>query len=116
MLNRFSGTGLLSLAVALSLSAPSMAQESVDEGAAPDGQVEADAGEESTSALSLGTVTVTARKTEENLQDTPIAISAFTSEDLELRGTTDLTDLSGVAPNLSFETCLLYTSPSPRDA
>lgn len=56
------------------------------------------------SALVISKVVVTARKTEEDLQDTPIAISAFTGADLEVRNTLDLTALSGVVPNLSFET------------
>ena len=45
------------------------------------------------------TVVVTARKRQETVQDIPIAVTAFTGEGLEARGIT----------------CLLYTSPSPRD-
>ncbi len=52
-------------------------------------------------------IVVTARKREESLQDTPIAISAFTGEGLEIRGVTDLSRLDDFAPNL-----VLKRSPS----
>jgi len=48
----------------------------------------------------LEEVVVTARKREESVQDTPIAISAFTGEGLELRGVDDLSGLNNFAPNL----------------
>ena len=50
----------------------------------------------------LETVTVTARKVQENLQDTPIAVSAFSAQVLEDRqiGSTD--HLDQVVPNLQF--------------
>ena len=46
----------------------------------------------------LETITVTARKKTENLQDVPISVTAFTGEFFQDSGL-----------------CLLYTSPSPRD-
>jgi iron complex outermembrane receptor protein len=55
---------------------------------------------ESTSALEE--IIVTARKREESLQDTPIAISAFTAEALERQLITSTEDLDQVAPNLQF--------------
>lgn len=57
-------------------------------------------------------IIVTARKRSENLQDTPIAISAFSSEEMEVRNATDVTDLSGVAPNLSFESGSSFSGSS----
>lgn len=48
----------------------------------------------------LEEVVVTARKREESVQDTPIAISAFTGEGLELRGVDDLSGLDNFSPNL----------------
>jgi iron complex outermembrane receptor protein len=45
-------------------------------------------------------VVVTARKREENLQTTPISISAFSGEALEARGITNLEELAGITPNL----------------
>ena len=79
----------------------------------------------------LEEVVVTARKREEGLQDAPISISAFTGDSLELRGITNIVDVGGITPNLTYQNnpatggsssvatvyvrCLLYTSPSPRD-
>ena len=82
-------------------------------------------------------VVVTATKREEPLQDVPIAVTALTEQTLERVGAANFSDyalqlpgvtaggsgpgqntiyIRGVAsttPNLT--TCLLYTSPSPRD-
>ncbi|MEE8495546.1 MAG: TonB-dependent receptor [Xanthomonadales bacterium] len=59
-----------------------------------------------TNAMAEGTVleeiTVTARKIEENLQDTPISVSAFTAEGLERRQIFSTEALDQVTPNLSF--------------
>jgi iron complex outermembrane receptor protein len=48
----------------------------------------------------LGTVTVTARKREETLQDVPIAVSAFTSATLFKQNVQNLGDLQGKVPSL----------------
>ena len=53
-------------------------------------------------AFVLEEITVTARKVEENLQDTPVAISAFTGEGLERRQIFSTDDLDNVTPNLQF--------------
>jgi iron complex outermembrane receptor protein len=47
----------------------------------------------------LQEVVVTARFREENLQSTPLAISAFSDEDLESRSITNVSDLGGAVPN-----------------
>nr|QQZ50015.1 TonB-dependent receptor plug domain-containing protein [Phenylobacterium glaciei] len=44
---------------------------------------------------------VTARRVEENLQSTPVAISAFSAETLQRQGATAITDLQGAVPNLN---------------
>ena len=49
----------------------------------------------------LDEIVVTAQKREQNLQDTPIAISALPSEQIELQGITQTKDLSGLAPNVA---------------
>jgi iron complex outermembrane recepter protein len=49
----------------------------------------------------LGEIVVTANKREENLQQAPLAISAVSAEQLELRGLTEVKDLSAIAPNVS---------------
>ncbi len=60
-----------------------------------------------TPGLMIEEIVVTARKREESLQDTPIAVSAFTGEGLEIRGITNLARLDNFAPNL-----VLRRSPS----
>ena len=46
-------------------------------------------------------VIVTARRTEESLQRTPLAVSAFSGESLDQAGSTQVTDLQGAVPNLN---------------
>jgi iron complex outermembrane receptor protein len=73
----------VAVAVALALSSPgSFAQ------AAPAAQDE-----------ELAEVVVTARFREENLQSTPLAISAFSEEELTARSITNVSDLGGTVPN-----------------
>ena len=49
-------------------------------------------------------IVVTAQKREENLQDTPIAITAFTEESLEGRMLNDISKLADFTPNVIFDT------------
>lgn len=51
----------------------------------------------------VGEITVTARKREENLQQTPISISAVSSEQLDARGITSIMNLQDTTPNLTFK-------------
>ncbi|MEA3010461.1 MAG: iron complex outerrane recepter protein [Sphingomonadales bacterium] len=51
-----------------------------------------------------GDIIVTARRREENLQDVPIAVTAYSGEALERTGATDITDLSDTTPNVTIET------------
>ncbi|MCK5424542.1 MAG: TonB-dependent receptor, partial [Emcibacter sp.] len=51
----------------------------------------------------LEEITVTARKREESLQSTPIAISAFSGDSLEYRGVTNVGEIAQFTPNLSFQ-------------
>ncbi|MBW2713538.1 MAG: TonB-dependent receptor, partial [Deltaproteobacteria bacterium] len=48
-------------------------------------------------------VVVTARRRKENLQDTPISISAYTAESLEYRGVTRINQIAEFTPNLVFQ-------------
>lgn len=48
----------------------------------------------------LEEVVVTARKREETLQETPVAVSAFTGESLQELGIRDIADLTKVVPNV----------------
>ena len=53
--------------------------------------------------LELEEVLVTARRREENLQETPIAVSAFSGESLSELGITDMSDLRKVAANFDLQ-------------
>lgn len=48
-------------------------------------------------------ITVTARKREEGLQEAPISVSAFNSEDLDYRGVTNIAEIAAFTPNLVFQ-------------
>jgi iron complex outermembrane recepter protein len=48
-------------------------------------------------------ITVTAQKRAENVQDVPIAISAFTAEALSERAVTSVASLSAIAPNVTLD-------------
>ncbi len=52
-------------------------------------------------ATTLGAITVTAQKTEENLQDVPISISVFDDMVLEDREIKNLGDLANYVPNFA---------------
>jgi iron complex outermembrane receptor protein len=55
---------------------------------------------QSSLAAALQEVVVTAQKREQSLQETPIAITAFGSRELEQKGITSVTDLGTFAPNV----------------
>ncbi|MFT7286809.1 MAG: iron complex outermembrane receptor protein [Halieaceae bacterium] len=54
-------------------------------------------------SLVLETVTVTARRREENLQDIPLSVTAFTAEGMERRGITDLEGVAAYTAGLNFD-------------
>ena len=54
--------------------------------------------EDETSGVKI--ITVTAQKREQNLQDVPVAVTAFTTETLEANRITTVQDLSGLAPGM----------------
>ncbi len=78
------GASLAALAIPV---APAQAQE--------DAQAEQD-------NVGVEAITVTARRREESLQDTPIAISAVTSAGLEARGIDNVTQIGDFTPNVKF--------------
>ena len=51
----------------------------------------------------LETVVVTARRVTENLQDTPIAISALNGDQLQARGFSNVLDMTKVSPNVTLQ-------------
>jgi len=56
----------------------------------------------SDNGASLGDIIVTARHTSENVQHSPLAISAISSQQLESRGVANVTDISAAIPNVTF--------------
>lgn len=61
-------------------------------------------------ANGLEDIIVTAQKRSENLQETPLAVSALTAETIERRGITDVSSLTAAAPNLTVTTTGASTS------
>jgi len=55
-----------------------------------------------TEGFAIEEVVVTARRVQENLQDTPISVSAFTGEMLERREITSTADIDDATPSLQF--------------
>jgi len=84
---------MLALAIAMALGSASLALAQ-----------DADDDEDETRAQSarLDRIVVTARRQEETLQDAPVAVSAFTAEDLANQGLNSIDDLARFAPGLSF--------------
>lgn len=60
----------------------------------------------------LGTVVVTAQFTEQNLQDTPIAITGFSGDMLESRGMGNVLDISAQSPNVTLAPGGAFSGPS----
>ena len=58
-------------------------------------------------SAALEEIVVTAQKREESLQDTPVAVSAFTADAIETKGIDDISEVASFTPNLVFDT----TSP-----
>ncbi|MBB5206821.1 TonB-dependent receptor [Chiayiivirga flava] len=84
----------LSLAIGLVLALP-LAATAQDAGS-PDPDAPT-----SDEATTLGSMTVTARKREETLQDVPIAVTAFTPDALDRLNVSDLADLDAQVPNFT---------------
>ena len=96
----------LSLAVALSLAAPAaFAQDATpaDAATADTASAQANANEQApaSSAKSLDTVTVTARRRSESIQDVPVAVSAFNEDALKDLQASHIDGLQGAVPNMN---------------
>ncbi|HVY83106.1 MAG TPA: TonB-dependent receptor [Steroidobacteraceae bacterium] len=63
-------------------------------------------------AQELEEVVVTAQKREQNIQNVPIAISAFTAETLQDKGVTDLHSLSNLTPNVNLDAVAPFSGDS----
>ncbi len=60
----------------------------------------------------LSEIVVTAQKREQNLQDVPAAISAFSGDDLQMRGINQTSELMGTLPNLQVTSAYSSTQPN----
>ena len=65
-----------------------------------------DAGSDQANSTQLDEIVVTAQKREENLQDVPVSVSAFSADELLRQNQRDIQDLSGRVPSLTI-------APSP---
>ncbi|EIZ78648.1 TonB-dependent receptor [Novosphingobium sp. Rr 2-17] len=70
-------------------------------GAVPTAPAPAEAQDTTTQNGSLEEIVVTAQKREQNLQDVPVAVSAISSEQIEARGVSAITDVARVSPSLT---------------
>jgi iron complex outermembrane receptor protein len=97
---RFKTHGVVStLAIVASMTAPAFAQDATtttSTSSTATGTVDAQE-----SDVRTNVITVTAQFREQNLQDTPIAITAVNAEMLEARGQTDISQVAAQAPNVT---------------
>lgn len=85
---------LLALAIAAALAGPATA--------APQPQPEPAPAAQSEETQSLETITVTARRLDEELQKVPLPITAITADTIEEKGFTDIRDIAAFTPSFSF--------------
>ena len=88
MINNKNKKGLITLFASMFVASGTVAQEAE--------------GEPTSKKHEIEQITVTARKISENLQETPISITAFSSEGLERRQINGTNDLGKITPNLEF--------------
>jgi len=95
---------ILSLLASASIPSAAFAQAATTPGA-PGATPEAAPGAAVTPPPSdqLGEITVTARKSSENLTDVPLAITAVTAAAIENRGIRDITQIAAFTPGLTFQ-------------
>ena len=91
-----------SAAVVALAAAPALAQDAAT-AEAPAGQASAATADDAATA-SEGEIIVTARRRAESLQDVPIAVTAYSAEQLERQGAIDITDIGDTTPNVTLET------------
>ncbi len=95
MANQFTLGLYLSTAIGLGLATPGFAQSS------PDQTATSAAARQSDADSATGDIIVTARRTEERLQDVPISITVFSQEQLSQRNVVTATDLATYTPSLT---------------
>src|SRR5215213_10202983 len=98
--------GSIALA-AMTLTQPALAQDAtaaeppIADEAAPPADLQTT---DEAAAASDGDIVVTARRRNEILLDVPIAVTAYSGEQLERQGALDITDVSDTTPNVNLET------------
>ena len=80
---------------------PAPGAEVPTEGTAPPASVET---QDTAAQGSDQDIVVTARRRNEVLQDVPIAVTAYSGEELDRQGALDITDVSDTTPNVNLET------------
>ena len=85
-----SAISFTALCAAIALSPPAFAQDAAEEASDP-----------AAAEQDSNVITVTAQFREQNLQDTPIAITAMTGEMIEARVQATLADIGSTAPNVT---------------
>lgn len=88
------------LATALAYAAPALA---ADQPAAGGGQDQPQAQQSAPPQVGVAEIVVTAQKRSENIQDVPIAITAFTADALKERAVGDVSQLSSISPNVTLD-------------
>ena len=88
--------GLLLASAAMICAQPAWAQETEQVAAEQNAQSEAE-------VEGTNEIVVTARRRNEMLQDVPVAVTAYTGEQLEAQGALDLTDIGDTTPNVTLE-------------
>lgn len=86
---------------ALTLAQPAFAQDATTAESAPPADAQTT---EEAAAASDTEIVVTARRRNEILLDVPIAVTAYSGEQLERQGALDITDVSDTTPNVNLET------------
>jgi len=81
-------------ALATAIASPALAQEAAEPAAAVP---------EAAETGGIAEIVVTAQKRAENVQDVPIAISAFTADSLQERAVTSVASLSNISPNVTLD-------------
>ena len=94
--------GVAAWAVVAGLCSPAWAQEATSQGTAAEPPANS-AAPATASGDGIQEIVVTAQKRAENVQNVPIAISAFTSAALQERAVTNVASLSNLAPNVTLD-------------
>ena len=104
---------LLGSAACLAIgAAPAQAQATSANETAQETPSETDA---QTAPDALNAIVVTAQRREENLQDVPIAATAFAGDELEGKAIAAVSDLQFAAPSLSLQVGILGKDPRGRN-